>query len=321
MNQALLGMDQRLELRPGFADLARDLGTRTLLDHVSQSEGMLVLVRCHVCGDDSAAPFIREGCWQYFRCRGCSLVFLHPQPSEAFLDEHYQHYLPTGGPARMAWRRMMQPVTAWSAALLERRCKRPGRLLDVGCGHGFFLKAMADLGWAVEGIEISATGRDYARDVFGLTVSARTLPRADFADGQFDVITLFYVIEHLTNPRAVLAEVRRLLRPGGLVLLRWPHTAPLVRLLRPWAESLKLYQAPSHLFDFALRSMTILLNNLGFRRIETTIGGWTRPENRVARLAASVFGRIAAGLDELSHGRWLLPGVSKTTLALRGGSA
>jgi hypothetical protein len=119
----------------------------------------------------------------------------------------------------------------------------------------------------------------------------------------------------------VLAEVLRLLRPGGLVLLRWPHTAPLVRLLRPWAESLKLYQAPSHLFDFAPRSMTILLNDLGFQRIETTIGGWTRPENRVARLAAAVFGRIAAGLDELSHGHWLLPGVSKTTLALRGGSA
>jgi len=314
-------MSQRWEMRPGLADFARDSGTRTLLDHVGRSEGMPALIRCHVCGDDSAAPFIREGCWQYDRCRGCGLVFLHPQPSEAFLDEHYQHYLPTGGPARMAWRRMMQPMTASSAALLEQRCRRPGRLLDVGCGHGFFLKAMADRGWAVEGIEISATGRDYARDVFGLKVSGQPLPRADFADGQFDVITLFYVIEHLTNPRAVLAEVRRLLRPGGLVLLRWPHTAPLVRLLRPWAESLKLYQAPSHLFDFAPRSMTILLNDLGFQGIETTIGGWTCPENRVARVAAAVFGRIAAGLDELSHGHWLLPGVSKTTLALRGGSA
>jgi len=67
--------------------------------------------------------------------------------------------------------------------------------------------------------------------------------------------------------------------------------------------------------------MTILINDLGFQRIKTIIGGWTHPENRVARLAAAVSGRIAAGLDELSHGHWLLPGVSKTTLALRGGSA
>jgi SAM-dependent methyltransferase len=282
---------------------------------------MDALIRCHVCGDDSGAPFIREGGWHYYRCRGCGLVFLHPQPSEAFLAEHYQHYLPVGEPERAAWQRLMQPVTAWSVALLKERYARPGRLLDVGCGHGFFLKAMAERGWQVEGIEISASGRDYARHVLGLKVSAQALPRADLADGQFDVITLFYVIEHLANPRAVLAEVRRLLRPGGLVLLRWPHTAPLVRMLKPWVESLRLYQAPSHLFDFAPRSITILLTELGFQRIRTTIGGWTRPENRVARLAAAVFGRIAAGLDELTEGRWLLPGVSKTTLAVRGSSA
>lgn len=276
------------------------------------------MIRCHVCGNDSCAPLIREGVWHYFRCRRCGLVFLHPQPSEAFLAEHYQHYLPVEEPERAAWQRLMEPVTASSVALLEERSARPGRLLDVGCGHGFFLKAMAESGWQVEGIEISATGRDYARAVLGVEVSAQPLPRLEWAEAQFDVITLFYVIEHLADPRAVLTEVRRLLRPGGLLLLRWPHTTPLARLLRPWVQSLKLYQAPSHLFDFAPRSITILLSDLGFQGIRTTIGGWTQPENRAARLAAAVFGRIAAGLDRLSQGRWLLPGVSKTTLALRG---
>jgi hypothetical protein len=57
---------------------------------------------------------------------------------------------------------------------------------------------------------------------------------------------------------------------------------------------------------------------LGFQEIQTTIGGWTHPENRGARLAAMVFGRMGEILSRLSHGRWLLPGVSKTTLAVRG---
>ncbi len=283
-----------------------------------QSEGNAAVIQCHLCGEDSSRPFIHEGAWQYFRCRHCGLVFLHPQPSAAFLSEHYQHYLPAEEPAVATWQRLMQPVMARSAALLEEHSARPGRLLDVGCGYGFFLKTMAERGWQVEGIEISATGRGYASHTLGLEVSAQPLPRLDWAEAQFDVITLFYVIEHVAEPRAVLTEVRRLLRPGGLVLLRWPHSTPLVRLLRPWAQSLKLYQAPSHLFDFAPRTIARLLADLGFEGIQTTIGGWTQPDNRGARLAAAVFGQFAAGLDRLSHGRWLLPGVSKTTLALRG---
>ena len=278
------------------------------------------MIQCTLCGGNSCTPVIQEGAWQYFRCCHCGLVFLHPQPSELFLTEHYQHYLPAEAQAVESWRRLMLPVMARSALLIEDRFPFPGRLLDVGCGYGFFLKLMAQRGWQVEGIEISATGREYARHTLGLEVSAQPLPRIDWPAAQFDVITLFYVIEHLADPRAVLTEVRRLLRPGGLLLLRWPHTTPLARLLKPWAASLKLYQAPSHLFDFAPRTITRLLTDLDFQEIRTTIGGWTQPENRGARLAAAVFGRMGEGMARLSRGRWLLPGVSKTTLAVRGHS-
>jgi SAM-dependent methyltransferase len=276
------------------------------------------MMQCPLCSGNACPPVAREAGWQYYRCRRCGLVFLHPQPSELFLTQHYQDYLPTEAPAVASWRRLMWPVMMRSAALIEERFSLPGRLLDVGCGYGFFLELMARRGWRVEGIEIASTGRNYARDTLGLEVSAQPLPRTDWPAARFDVITLFYVIEHLADPWAVLSEVRRLLRPGGLLLLRWPHTTPLVRLLKPWAGSLKLYQAPSHLFDFSPRTIARLLTDLGFREIQTTIGGWTHPENRGARLAATVFGQVAEGLVHLTRGRWLLPGVSKTTLARRG---
>jgi SAM-dependent methyltransferase len=279
------------------------------------------VIRCYLCEANSCKPVIGEGGWQYYRCRHCGLVFLYPQPSEAFLIEHYQHYLAAEQQAVESWRRMMLPVMARSASFIEERFPLPGRMLDVGCGYGFFLEHMERRGWRVEGIEIATTGRDYARHHLGLEVSAHPLPRCDWPEERFDVITLFYVIEHLSDPRAVLTEVRRLLRPGGLVVLRWPHTTPLARVLKPWAESLRLYQAPSHLFDFTPRTIARLLTDLGFAEIQTVIGGWTQPENRGARLAASLFGRIGDGLARLSRGRWLLPGVSKTTLAVRGLSA
>jgi SAM-dependent methyltransferase len=151
----------------------------------------------------------------------------------------------------------------------------------------------------------------------GLEVSDQPLPRADWPDGCYDVITLFYVIEHLPDPMAVLKEAHRLLRPGGLLFLRWPHTAPIVKLLRPWAERLKLYQAPSHLFDFSPRTLYKILDRTGFHEIRTTVCGWTKPTTRGAQLAAWIFGSLGEKLAKISGDSLLLPGVSKTTLARR----
>lgn len=275
------------------------------------------MTSCLLCRGSELRPFIREGEWKYVRCIHCGLIFLQPQPSRNFLHDHYQDYLPADPPGIERWRQLMAQVFAKSARLIEEEIPVPGRLLDVGCGHGFFLAEMARRGWQVEGIEISARGLRYARNNLGLQVSEKPLPRPDWPDNCFDVITLFYVIEHLQDPMAVLREARRLLRNGGLLLLRWPHTAPIVRLLKPWADRLKLYQAPSHLFDFSPMTIYKILDQLDFQGIRTTICGWTKPERKGAHLAAWFFGTLGEKLAEVSSDRVLFPGVSKTTLARR----
>jgi 2-polyprenyl-3-methyl-5-hydroxy-6-metoxy-1,4-benzoquinol methylase len=211
----------------------------------------------------------------------------------------------------------MAQVFTKSGNLIEEIMPMPGRLLDVGCGYGFFLGEMVQRGWQAEGIEISATGLNYARNTLGLNVSDTPLPRPDWQDNCYDVITLFYVIEHLQDPKSVLREARRLLRRDGLLLLRWPHTAPIAALMRPWADRLKLYQAPSHLFDFSPLTLYKILDQSGFHEIRTTVCGWTRPTTRGAQLAAWIFGSLGEKLAKISSDRVLLPGVSKTTLARR----
>ena len=275
------------------------------------------MTSCLLCQGSEFKPFIREGEWQYVRCLTCGLICLQPQPSRSYLHQHYQDYLPADPYSVESWRRLMAQVFSKTARLIEEAVARPGRLLDVGCGYGFFLKEMAQRGWQAEGIEISATGRGYAREKLGLHVSDRPLPRPDWQDNCYDVITLFYVIEHLPDPKGVLREVHRLLRRDGLLLLRWPHTAPIVKLLRPWAERLKLYQAPSHLFDFSPVTLYKILDQSGFHEIRTTACGWTRPTTRGAQLAAWIFGSLGEKLATISGDRLLLPGVSKTTLARR----
>jgi SAM-dependent methyltransferase len=272
---------------------------------------------CFLCQGSEFRPFIREGQWQYVRCLNCGLIFLEPQPSKGFLHTHYQDYLPADHQMIERWRKLMAQVFAKSARLIQEVIPVPGRLLDIGCGYGFFLEEMVQWGWQAEGIEISATGLNYARKKLGLNVSDKPLPRPDWQDNCYDVITLFYVIEHLEDPKSVLREARRLLRRDGLLLLRWPHTAPVAALMRPWADRLGLYQAPSHLFDFSPMTLYKILHQSGFHEIRTTICGWTRPAGKWAQLTAWFFGSLGEKLARVSGDRLLLPGVSKTTLARR----
>jgi SAM-dependent methyltransferase len=272
---------------------------------------------CLLCRGSEFKPFIREGEWQYLRCLTCGLIFLDPQPSKKFLHNHYQDYLPVDDRGIESWHKLMAKVFAKSAGLIQKEIPVPGRLLDIGCGYGFFLEEMAQRGWQVEGLEISATGLSYGREKLGLDVSDSPLPRPDWQDNCYDVITLFYVIEHLHNPRVVLREAHRLLRKGGLLLLRWPHTAPIARMLRPWAKRMRLYQAPSHLFDFSPVTIYKILDQLEFHEIRTTVCGWTKPVDKGAHLAAWFFGSLGEKLAKVTRDRLLLPGVSKTTLARR----
>lgn len=270
---------------------------------------------CILCGADRFQIILIKDRWHYRECGHCRLVALHPRPTIQTLMHNYDAYLPEDDPAISQWEKLVKPVINVSAELIATRSQSSGRLLDVGCGYGFFMERMRRAGWSVEGIEVSPTGRRYAHQRWGFNVHAQPLEELDLPHNHYDVVTLFYVIEHVDDPIQVLNNVKRVLKPGGLIVLRWPHTTPIVKLLGPWADRLDLYHTPYHLYDFSPSSMTRLLKSTGFRGIETVIGGYTHPHHRLSRGAAAVFGRLAQALFAASSGRWLLPGVSKTTLA------
>jgi len=274
---------------------------------------------CPVCQTESAGRVAQKKPWSYYRCTSCPLVFLHPQPSVSELISAYQGYLPGSRDEIQAWFQSLEDVIRKSADLIEARVQ-PGRILDVGCGYGFFLHHMAQKGWQADGIEISRSGRDYCRTHFpGIEVQSTPLPNSSIPDGSYDAVTLFYVIEHLDDPLRVLRETFRLLKPGGMLLLRWPQSTPIVRLLGPFARYLDLYHTPYHLFDFSKFFIEKSLSTIGFNDIKTIICGKTKPPSLLGRASSLFFGGTGEWLSRASRGRWLLPGVSKTTRAQKKG--
>jgi SAM-dependent methyltransferase len=273
-------------------------------------------VVCPLCKSSKGIPIHWEGSFQMVKCPSCQFIYLNPRPTNEALYEFYQQYLPEEEPSIEAWQKMMELVFKRAARLLQ-RFKAKGRLMDVGTGFGFFLCEMKKRGWEAMGVEISQRGLNYARDRLAVNVYPGPLERAGLPEGHFDAVTAFYVVEHLPDPITFLKECHRILKLGGLLLLRYPHTTPVKDLLRLLGIENQLYDLPAHLSDFSPETLQRLLERVGFDSCEHFIGGYTLPNSLGKRLSSSFFGNLSEALFYLSGKKFLFPGVSKTVLAFK----
>jgi SAM-dependent methyltransferase len=211
---------------------------------------------------------------------------------------------------------LMRGVFRESAGILDaaRNGKAPGRLLDIGCGFGDFVAAMRTRGWHAEGLDPSRKAVGAAVGI-GLPVRLGTLECVDPAAGRYDAVTMFYVLEHLPDPIGALRKAYDLLAPAGTLLLRVPDTTPIVRMLSPFGFGASLYDIPYHLYDFSPTVLRKMLLKAGFENIRTFPGEPTRPSRSGPWVVALLFGTLAKGFYTVSGGRFLFPGVSKTTIA------
>jgi 2-polyprenyl-3-methyl-5-hydroxy-6-metoxy-1,4-benzoquinol methylase len=123
-----------------------------------------------------------------------------------------------------------------------------GKVLDVGCGNGAFLARMKLLGWQCTGIETDPLAAQFARDSFGLNVREGTLGDAGFSDDSFDVVTLSHVIEHVHSPQDLLMQCRRVLKPGGKLVVLTPNILSLGH--RIFGRAWRGLEPPRHLQSF-----------------------------------------------------------------------
>jgi SAM-dependent methyltransferase len=141
-----------------------------------------------------------------------------------------------------------------------------GQLLDVGCGGGHFLARMRNLGWQVRGVEPDVEAVRLARGHFDLNVFHGTLADARFPANEFDAVTMNHVIEHALDPVDLLRECRRVLKPGGRLVVVTPNARSLGR--HRFGRAWRGWEPPRHLFLFTPKTLRLSAERAGLH-IET----------------------------------------------------
>jgi 2-polyprenyl-3-methyl-5-hydroxy-6-metoxy-1,4-benzoquinol methylase len=213
---------------------------RRVIDLPRLPEADEEVVPCDLCGSEDARLLyvigdfrlhVDEREWGVVQCRHCGLGWLAPRPRAHVMKRYY--------PASYYAERGEKHARARFAAQSEYVGPFRGRLLDVGCARGEFLRYMRSRGWDVVGLEAHA--EDLPKDI----PIGRGWDAPELASGDFDAITAWSVFEHLHHPLGSFQRARDLLRAGGRLVLHVPNLAsPRSRLA--WQEDV-----PRHLYFFS----------------------------------------------------------------------
>jgi SAM-dependent methyltransferase len=239
---------------------------------------------CAICGQDDAEVLFhpKSSPGPVARCRRCRLVYvLRLEDGRAVIRDgpvladqdpavlHSTDLHDVAGcwefahlPAKLTETPALRRNACEALGHIERFVRPPGRLLDFGCGWGFFLGAARERGWEPYGLEPLPGHAVFARNQFGAKVVADVLREDAFQPGFFDAITSFQVFEHLPDPDGDLARLYGFLKPGGLILIEVPT-------LDVWSARLfgsrHRHFNPDHVNFFSFHTLEMLLEKRGFQ--------------------------------------------------------
>jgi 2-polyprenyl-3-methyl-5-hydroxy-6-metoxy-1,4-benzoquinol methylase len=241
-------------------------------------------VLCNLCGADDPVhiadipvlPHHRgvygRDEWPLVRCRCCGLHYHNPRFDAAARDAFYQFTVPDEANYIQRWfveNADLQRPTWQRVARVLQTYRAGGKLLDVGCGPGWFLSVARDYGYHVVGQDISPPMVHLAATQYQLAVEP-TIDTAVAQHGQFDVVTSFDVIEHHEDPLAMLREIHTALRPDGILLLTTHDIGNW--FARYYGPKWRQINPIGHITYFDQRTLTLILERAGFQVLR--FGGW-----------------------------------------------
>ncbi len=218
-------------------------------------------VYCGYCGNDRFRIRKVVDGYRAVKCRNCGLTYTNPRIREERSDDlynlEYYHF------SDASWTN--DHLDSFRRELVRMGQFTKGRkLLEIGCGGGKFLRCADELGWEVEGQEISTVCADHIRSEYGFPVTTRRVEEMGATGRTFDAVAMFHVLEHVFRPIEFLSACRALLSEEGILVIGVPNTGSPDLLLDGELLRRNLH-LPYHNYHFTERTLMAFLRKAGFR--------------------------------------------------------
>jgi len=231
---------------------------------------MIVLSNCPVCNSVNFKPFlvckdntVSRETFNILECVSCGFKFTNPRPEEDKLGDYYKseeyvsHSNTNKGLINSAYQ-MVRKYTLLKKLQLISKFYKTGKILDIGCGTGEFLKTFKDAKWQTLGIEPSPDVRKMAIENYSLDVRGEAEIKNLEASG-FDVITMWHVLEHVPDLNDRIEDLKRLIKPNGLIVIAVPNCTSLDAKI--YKENWAAYDVPRHLYHFSPKDIETVFKN------------------------------------------------------------
>jgi 2-polyprenyl-3-methyl-5-hydroxy-6-metoxy-1,4-benzoquinol methylase len=229
---------------------------------------------CPICNSNKFKTFLNcldntvsRETFTIVQCEDCGFKFTNPRPSENDIGKYYKsdsyisHSNTKAGFINSTYQ-LVRKYTLLKKLQLISRFYKTGKILDIGCGTGEFLNTCKSAGWHTTGIEPNDDARRMAAEKFMLDVRTEDQLKG-IADGSFDVISMWHVLEHVPRLNERVAELKRLIKPNGIIIIAVPNSSSFDAL--KYKENWAGYDVPRHLYHFTPKDIETLFKNQGLK--------------------------------------------------------
>jgi len=252
---------------------------------------------CIICGEQKRALLVAKEGWFVYRCEKCGVGVLDPRPDgaelaklyeESYFDDQYGRGLAPNSPEMK--RRISQED---HRVKFFRRFKKAGKVLDIGCGMGYFLYACRKAGYAVEGVDISDHASAYVTNELGIPIRTGGIETISFPESSVDVVTMWHFLEHVPRPGEYLDRVRKWLSPDGVLVIDVPNY--LGTDAQKNGDCWVGWQLPYHLYHYTPSSLSDLLAAHGYDIVGSKDYHSEYVKNRLKKIpVVGIFARLIA---------------------------
>ena len=251
-------IDKAMELQINYFI---DPKTGLLFDHMAEYRD------CPICGSkEFKTIFVKLG-FHHVKCR-CGFIFVNPTASDKFRNHFFSEIYQTWTAVLLSPEQEMidSRKFQYGIEIIESYRSNKGFIVDIGAGSGLFLKLARDSGWKVSAIEYNKSAVEKIKNL-GIEVFDRAINGEIYAPDSVDVVTLWEVLEHINHPNELITQIKKNLRPGGLLFICVPNINALVtRILH---EKSRTFGGNSHVNFFSIETLTELLKKHEFNILES----------------------------------------------------